>query len=692
MSDQVYENQLSKRFGVRRTKRAWTMQGSAARLVPVHHQQASTFSNPAGCLAISSHIWSEAHFRCSLSFPYFKARITLLTPIMRGIITAGSIMLSVASGAQPSAPAPVAAPMRDLPWGDLNFLATTDTHGWHAGHLQEPQYSADWGDYISFATRMKERADQEGVDLLLVDTGDRVDGNGLYDGSDPKGKYTYDIFKEQEIDIICTGNHELYQAATAEREWSQTVPNFKGNYLASNLDIIDPKTGNRTALAKRYRKFTTKNKGITVLAFGFLFDFTGNANNTFVQPVEETIKEAWFQEAIREKVDIFVVIGHVALRSEEYNAIYKAIRDQNWDTPIQFFGGHSHIRDYMSYDSKAYALESGRYMETIGWMSIENVGNRIAERTEIEKKPSPKFSRRYIDNNLFGYHYHTGLNDTSFPTEHGQNVSAFIKKARTDMDLDKTYGCAPQDFWLNRAEYPSNGSMFSWLENQVLPSVLVEKERADIPKLAIINTGAVRFDIFKGRYTRDTIYIVCPFQNQFRAIKDVPYVAASKILSLINSGGPVLDEVSELGLRAWMLPPPEQISVTEDTIVLDSRQSDNSQLSQLQKPLSGSGKPNLLPGYTTKDDAGSDGDDTLHDPISFYRVPNCIESKIGYPSTGNPDKVDLIFLDFVQPWILIALRFLGQGYEIKDTEPYREGHTFTHLMKEWIGENWDHDC
>lgn len=53
-----------------------------------------------------------------------------------------AFLAPVALGAQPSAPEPVAAPMRDLPWGQLNFLATTDTHGWHAGHLQE--YSSEF--------------------------------------------------------------------------------------------------------------------------------------------------------------------------------------------------------------------------------------------------------------------------------------------------------------------------------------------------------------------------------------------------------------------------------------------------------------------------------------------------------------------------------------------------------------------
>lgn len=48
-----------------------------------------------------------------------------------------SVLLTLAAAEQPSAPKAVAAPMRSLPWGDLNFLQTTDTHGWHAGHLQE---------------------------------------------------------------------------------------------------------------------------------------------------------------------------------------------------------------------------------------------------------------------------------------------------------------------------------------------------------------------------------------------------------------------------------------------------------------------------------------------------------------------------------------------------------------------------
>jgi 2',3'-cyclic-nucleotide 2'-phosphodiesterase (5'-nucleotidase family) len=180
---------------------------------------------------------------------------------------------------------------------------------------------------------------------LVVDTGDRVEGNAIYDSSKPRGKFTYEIAKEQHIDLISSGNHELYKADTAQGEYYHTVPDFKGSYLASNLDIYNPKTGTLEPLAPRFKKFTTKNQGIRILAFGFIFDFTGNANNTVVQRVEDTVKEDWFKEALKDdELDLIIVFGHVDIRSPEYALLFSTIRSAHWETPIQFFGGHSHIR------------------------------------------------------------------------------------------------------------------------------------------------------------------------------------------------------------------------------------------------------------------------------------------------------------------------------------------------------------
>ncbi|KAL9013433.1 MAG: hypothetical protein Q9173_001876 [Seirophora scorigena] len=602
--------------------------------------------------------------------------------------------------AQPSAPEPVSAPLRDLPWGQLNFLHTTDTHGWHAGHLQEPSYTGDWGDYISFAERLRAKADREGVDLLLIDTGDRIEGNGLYDASVPKGKYTRDIFSEQDIDIICIGNHELYHKSSSESEYLSVVPSFKGNYLASNLDILDPESGDRVPLAPRFKKFTTKNQGIRIVAFGFLFDFTGNANNTFVEKVEKTVRQKWFLEAIHGRnVDLFLVAGHVLLDSPEYNAIFKAIREVQWDTPIQFFGGHTHVRDYFRYDSKAYGLESGRYMETIGFMSITGLSTGEKSKSHVVQPANmlaaaPKFSRRYIDNNLYSFHHHTSLNSSTFSTPHGRNVSAMIAAARKALNLDHSFGCAPTDLWTNRAPFPHENSIFTWLQKQVFPSTISDPSRKDYPRLAIFNTGGIRFDVFKGPFTIDTTYSVSPFTSGFRSIKDVPYTTAMKLITILNHEVPqLLDLPYDLAARA-----PESDEVhfaAADTAHKFVQHAVN------QAPLSPSSSNNqhkqpLTPGYTTTDVGGSDGDDTIHSPIRFYHVPNVFETRVGFPShsSGDPElkTVDLVYVDFIQRYVLLALEFLGTDYKEGDTDVYMDGTTMTEVISRWVEENWKGDC
>ncbi|KAL2269604.1 hypothetical protein VTJ83DRAFT_1788 [Remersonia thermophila] len=627
-------------------------------------------------------------------------------------IGSGLAALARTAGAsQPGAPQPVpGSPMRDLVWGKLNFLHTTDTHGWHAGHLQEAQYSADWGDYVSFAEHMRARADREGVDLLLVDTGDRVDGNGLYDASDPKGHYYYDIFREQPMDIISSGNHELYVADTADRERARMVPNFRDSYVASNLDYVDPATGERAPMAQRYRRFRTKNQKLDVVAFGFLFDFTGNANNTAVRPARETVREAWFQEAIRDEPDVFVVIGHVGVRMPEFRTVFKALRARHPLTPILFFGGHVHVRDATAYDDRSFAVASGRYFETIGWMSVDGELRRAARSRGGAGGGSGggdlSFHRRYIDNNLLGLQRHAGLNDTAFPTPRGRNVSAAIARARRALDLDRAFGCAPRALWMARAPYPSEGSIYSWLADEVLPAVAVRADRPAVPRLVLLNTGAIRFDILAGPFTRDSTYIVSPFVNKLAYLPDVPYEMAGKVLGLLNQAGKILaaaaadggddDDDNDDVMDNRFLASPEQLFVKE-SIVRESPVPGTGAAAagggwdaRQQRPL-GKRPPRLTEGYTTVDDMGDDGDDTVHAPVSFYVVPNAIQSVVDFPEDGAPDAVDLVFIDFMTPWVLAALRVLGGKYGKEDVELYVDG-TLTELMTGWIEKNWPKHC
>ncbi|KAG5916900.1 hypothetical protein E4U42_007460 [Claviceps africana] len=587
-----------------------------------------------------------------------------------------------AHAAQPGAVKPVAAPMRNLSWGQINFLHTTDTHGWLGGHLLEPQYSADWGDYISFSHHLKRRADDNGVDLLVVDTGDRVEGNGLYDASSPKGLFYYDIWAQQQPDIICIGNHELYQLSTADREVNTTVPNFSGKYVASNVDYIDPETGEQRPIAQRYRTFTTKNQSLKVVAFGFLFDFKKNANNTVVQPVADAVKEQWFQDAIREKPDLFVVIGHVGLRMEEYRTIFTALRKRSWHTPIAMFGGHAHVRDTRRFDSQSLAMASGRYFETIGFMSIDGIKKRSTEQASSVAAPPLKFNRKYIDTNLLGMYHHTGLNETTFPTKQGKAVSEQIARVRKTMDLDYTFGCAPKSLWMKRAKYPSNESIYSWIQDEVFPDIVVNEKRKDKSRLAIMNTGGVRFDIFQGPFTRDSTYLISPFVNGFNFIPDVPYHIAKKVLAILNAADTILSshgaETKFMAMPEFMFPSNQGQSPAEE--------EDETRLE-----LRGVQDPPLMAGYTTKDDLGTDGDDTVHAAVPSYNAPNCVQSEINFPAEGEPETVDLIYIDYIQTYILPALQFAGGDYSSDDVQVYMEG-SMTGKLSEWIGKNWPKKC
>lgn len=537
---------------------------------------------------------------------------------------------------------------------------------------------------------MRRIADGQGQDLLLIDTGDRIEGNGLYDASNPKGKYTFDIFKRQDIDVICSGNHELYKQNSSQNEYDTTVPDSKGRYLASNLDIKDSQTGEWKPLAQRFRKFTAKRTGIRITAFGFMYNFQGNADNTYVRPVEDAIKETWFQDAIRDQdTDLFLVIGHVPTDTEEYQAIFKAIREVQWDAPIQFFAGHFHVRDFKRYDKLATAIESGRYMETIGFLSMDRISAPRNGTGTV--KGDFTVNRRYIDNNLYSMHHHTKLNASTFPTSLGKNVSAQIASARKELNLDHRHGCAPQDLWVDRVGIDDEASIFKWLGEQVLPDQFTGKKNPTKPKMVFTNTGAMRFDVFKGPFTIDSTFLVSPFTSSFRYIADVDIRVARKLLNTLNNNGEYLAALDSR-LDSSTLLPPGHLARKRKAALLQQL-SGNSNDHQQQPLLTAQDEP-LTPGYTTIDDAGSDGDDTLHSPIPFVPVPNCIQSLVDFPAVpadADIETVDVVYNEFVEPWMILAFQFLGVEYGKSDTRSFADGESMTDVIADWVEGHWPCD-
>ncbi|KAF2493009.1 ser/Thr protein phosphatase family [Lophium mytilinum] len=597
---------------------------------------------------------------------------------------------------QPDAQNATTGPKGPLEWGQINFLQTTDTHGWLEGHIKEQNYGADWGDYVSFTKHMKKKAKNLGVDLLLVDTGDLHDGAGLSDATTLNGEISNPIFENIDYDLLTIGNHELYVTEIAYETFSNFSKRYGDRYLTSNVQIINPSTGEYEYIGKKYRYFTTE-QGLRIMAFGVLFDFKGNSNVSKVITAKNLTEEKWFLDAINypKPIDLFLVIGHNPVRANAttstFGTLFSTIRNLRPDIPVQGFGGHTHIRDFTVYDNKATGMESGRYCETLGWLSITGIKSSSCKaehnphgvphptrpavplNTSLPQSKTPsslRYARRYLDWNRLTFAYHAeGSQDHTFDISKGVEVTGDITSARKSLNLTSLYGCAPESYCQFCKPFLADGNLFGLLQT-ALTTVVVNESRSDIPRMIIINTGSVRFDLAKGPFTYDDSFIVSPFKDAFQFIPDVPYEQASQVLGILNAG-PFQKKRRDLETRDFgfeplladrdiCLDPP----ITHDRDGLKARSNPGASILRRQNT-------SPTPGYTTTDDFGTDGDDTVHSKIPYYAQPNDLQANGSFPTDGStPKTVDLIFLDFIQSYILAALNSVGGSYVAGDVSYY----------------------
>lgn len=631
---------------------------------------------------------------------------------------------------QPEALNATTSPRAPLEWGQLNFLHTTDTHGWLEGHLKEQNYGADWGDYVSFTRRMRQNAGNLGVDLLLVDTGrkpqqqvamrasqltkvlsgDLHDGSGLSDATSPVGAVSNRIFEEVDYDLLTIGNHELYVTDIAYETFTKFARRYGDRYVTSNVQIRNNETGNFEYIGKPYRYFTTPH-GLRIMAFGVLYDFTSNTNVTRVIKAADLVNQSWFLAAINttDPVDLFLVIGHNPARptvsSSTFGRIYSTIRSIRPNIPIQIFGGHNHIRDFVIYDGSSTGLGSGRYCETLGWLSLSGINsttftgnmrprgvpnptrkatsNSTASASAIlpsatnMTSSSLVYARRYLDWNRLTFAYHAvGSQDSTFDYGNGIVVSAEITEARRELNLTALYGCAPQTYCQSCAPFGSNGSIYGLIPI-ALAATVVNESRADIPRLIILNTGSIRFDLVQGPFTYDDSFIVSPFNNRFQFIPDVPYAQASQVLGVLNAG-PYQKKRDQSPSEMGIINPYNGDDGCADPTMyrpaahLQNKQEPNNRQRLRSRSITRRQDLQFTPGYITTDDFGTDGDDTPHSAIPRYPIPNDVQANASFPTDGSdPETVDLVFIDFIaQRFVIPAINSVGGNYTMDDVMLY----------------------
>ncbi|KAG7664822.1 uncharacterized protein J8A68_001639 [[Candida] subhashii] len=537
--------------------------------------------------------------------------------------------------------------IRNLTWNDINFLHTTDTHGWYSGHLNQKQYNGDWGNFISFVTHMRRKAHQQGQDFLLVDSGDRHDGNGLSDITKPNGIISTPIFIKQDYDIVTIGNHELYVWENSKQEFELVAGHFPDNYISSNVEF-GLENGTFVPFGKKYRYFRTPIQGIRTLAFGFLFNFDRFNNGTRVTPIARAIKQAWFKEVLetyKDKVDLIVIAGHTPITREwpEFHILHSALREYYPNTVIQYFGGHSHIRDFVVIDKLSTGLQSGRYCETVGWTSIN-----IQDKQGLEVRD--RFSRSYIDFNLHSFLHHTDKTEDEFHTKNGVSLSQYIVDTRDELQLNSAIGhVRHSNYYVDYVplDHPSN--IFNLLTSKILHTLEPDKDvQSEEERIVIINTGSIRYDLYKGPYTIDSQYIVSPFENLWVKLT-VPKSIGSRVAKILNDDGYIVQGEG-----------PEKPSQIDNRRLLPPHHYFNSMKLQQKRdqiPFDMEVDERLSKGYVTHDDFGQDGDDTVHRAVVNYPIPNVVES-VQVLKTEEDTDIDLVFYNFITPNILWALNEL----------------------------------
>ncbi|KAL8860061.1 MAG: hypothetical protein Q9178_003610 [Gyalolechia marmorata] len=555
---------------------------------------------------------------------------------------------------------------------------------------------------------MRRKARELGVDLLLIDTGDLHDGNGLSDATTPNGVVSNPIFENLDYDLLSIVAYETF---------NQFSKAYGDRYVTTNVQIINPATGGWEYIGSKYRYFTTDHGeaaevlGLRIMAFGVLFDFTGNSNVSKVIKTGDLVKESWFLDAVKypQPIDLFLVIGHnpirPSVRSSTFGTLYNTIRGLRPNIPIQTFGGHTHVRDFVVYDIISTGLASGRYCETLGWASMSGInsstfrGNqkprgvpnpsqkaiRVSNTTSAGAAPTstsgtPKlvYSRRYLDWNRLTFSYHAvGSQDSTFDSGRGQRVTKEITRARKQLNLTALYGCAPETYCQSCKPFLAGGNIFTLVQT-ALAATVINESRAEIPRVILANTGHIRFDLVKGPFTFDDSFIVSPFKNAFQFIPNVPYRIASQVLGILNAGpyqkrswDPARRDL-ESGDFHFNTPviPSDACTAPDDRAKQWQSRLGRRTEGLTRNPLHRRA-PAISPGYVTTDDFGSNGDDTPHSAIPFFRQPNDVQANASFPASGVPETVDVVFVDFIGVrFVLPALKQAGGNYTEDDISYY----------------------
>ncbi|KAL5632177.1 hypothetical protein ACGC1H_000250 [Rhizoctonia solani] len=424
------------------------------------------------------------------------------------------------------------------------------------------------------------------------------------------------MYRTIRYDLVVPGNHDLQNPNVVNFTMNRLVKLWGDKYLTSNINRADG-----TSLGARFRYWKTP-MGKRMMAFGVVTNKTDTPKGLLqkVVPIDEMIKQKWFKDAIkpnsRKPVDVFVLLGHVdpqePKKADNIVLIHDEIRREHPLTPILIFAGHTHKRWCKTFQVKdkftrSMLIQSGEYFDTVGWMSVKLDDNTTSQNLT--------FSRRYLDNNVKTYMFHTGIEDEAkFHTSQGKRLSRYIEKMEKSEALSKVYGQLGRDYYLDREEWTEKekdqNSLFSFYLDAAETTLIDSKKSPNW--LFFSNWGIMRGSIYRGPFTLSDLYAVSPDASDKSPFlyTTVPRRIADQVVEMtqrVDKAGGILEKVTR--------PQPRDFKAIKHG-------SQSHFFSSPEKPLA------TTYGRVTADECGSDGDD-----VSHVKIPKVDFDK---PKSGLP--------------------------------------------------------
>ena len=297
-----------------------------------------------------------------------------------------------------------------------------------------------------------------------------------------------------------------------------------GRHLSSNIIMTD--SGN--PLSNRFVVL----EGIhsKLLVFGFIYHLNNPAPEVTVLNPAEVVEEKWFIDALRENPHSAVLImAHMGTDDQAIQPILDAVR--RWDgddMPVQFVAGHTHFRRWSQLDPFASAVEAGRYLDTVGFISFPNADTLVG--TERQDDVMGLFRHEFVDANLDIMEGYLNTEDM-FPTADGKALTEFILRTKSDLGLDKIVGCSSMDYFMNRSlEEPD--SLWAVYRDHVVPSQL--EVEPGVNRAILISQASWRYDLFAGENEYDDIVAISPFNEPVFYIGALPCETVLRLNETMN--------------------------------------------------------------------------------------------------------------------------------------------------------------